>query len=90
MWSDKEMYHALFSWETLRNNRERAWSQATQYQSGLTWSRQERTPGLYKVGKSPWLCIDKVIAEMLILDEKTVNASGNVTIQSFADKNGIL
>ena len=28
MWSDKEMYHALFSWETLRDNRERAWSQA--------------------------------------------------------------
>ena len=28
MWSDKEMYHALFPWETYRDNRERAWSQA--------------------------------------------------------------
>ena len=29
MWSIIEMYHALFPWETYRDNRERAWSQAS-------------------------------------------------------------
>ena len=33
--SDKEMYHALFPWETYRDNRERAWSQATLSFAGL-------------------------------------------------------
>ena len=41
MWSDKEMYHALFPWETERDNRERAWSQATEYPATILPRRKD-------------------------------------------------